>query len=290
MPEQTKDVLKSYFNDGDVPLETHYVDLIDSMITAGTIPHFLCPSLYLSLPGIRSYYPFGVNTKLTSTVLATDLANKFHLTDASGTSLLSIYNDTVPYANLDGSTDYFYYPDDAHFEISGTETYINSTFRGLTIGAWVRLTGLPSIFGTMGVVSKWYQSANCAYRLFLSSSNKPSFGISEDGTVNIGKYQTLAHTTSVTSGSWLFVVGQYSKYSNKLCITLNGDTVEAATSLTGIYVAGIAALEVGRHNQISTDCLYGDMSNVFISCMYLSREIISSLFNRTKSLYGISPA
>lgn len=284
MTVQTKTVLKGFFNDGDLPVEANYVDLIDSMVEYPDLSSGAIDSLYLGLPGLRSYYPMGANTIFH----ASDLANGYSLQDPASLAFYTITNELAPCVRLNGSSSYFYFTDSAHFEISGTEAQVAATYRGLTVGAWIKLAELPSVVGMMGIINKWLEPSNCAYRFYAHAGNYIAFTVSEDGTKNAGQYVGLANSVSLNLDDWFFAIARYSKAQNKIFVTVNDTTEEAsATTITQCYASGSANFEIGRHNQDSNDIFSGWLSRLFISCMYLPESMIQKLYLQTKSLYQL---
>lgn len=278
MTVQDKDTLKSYFTDGSVPVEADYIDLIDSMASLS--------SMYLSLPGIRMYYSMGAHSYLGSGPRMIDLVGGINLSFTSF-PLLSHYNSKVPRVYLDGLNDYLSYVDFDSVEFSGVEAFISTPYRGMTLGGWVRPTAVPSTGGySMGIFSKWVAS-NFAYYLGLNSTDHPSVGFSEDGTLSAGQYIVLAHTSTILVNTWYYIVGRYSNYSNRVYITLQDNTISVdSSSIAGIYNAGTASFEVGRLLQDNNYLFKGHLSNLFVSGMYLDDTIINDVFENTKALYG----
>jgi len=190
------------------------------------------------------------------------------------------YEDLTPYWRLDGTGDYFYRTDHADFDILGTESYIHTDARGLTLGGWFRATSWPAQWG--GLLGK-YNSATNDRSYLLLHNNVPtlSFNISNDGT----NYLSLVSTGGLPAvDTWFWMVGRFIP-STEQALWVN-DHKDAGT--TGIYASlrnSAQNLLIGSYNA-GTYPFTGDWSLCFVCATALSDSIIGLLWNWSKRLYG----
>lgn len=159
-------------------------------------------SAYLALPGLRGFWPMS---SVGASGEAMDLsAHGFTLTNNNNAQFEG--QGPRSYAKVAVTPWYFNRADEAAFDILGTETYIDSGNRGLTIGCWFSLRTLLTVQRT--IMAKWSGGAQQSYRLAVRADEKPLFQISGDGA-NV--YQIESPVTITTaSGDWRFIAGTYS--------------------------------------------------------------------------------
>lgn len=236
----------------------------------------IATSLYLGLPGLRGYW----------TLVHIDGSGDF--LDLGGNGLTLTNNNTVTVVLEDfapiayfvrASSNYLSRADATPFDILGGESYINTTYQGLTIGAWVKPSSLPG--ADMTIAGKWAGSGQASYVLFLNASDKFEFSITTDGSTSV----TMASTASAVDDTWHFVVGRYTKSTPKLDLFVNTTTYTNSTSVPASIFNSTSAFAIGA---TATPSLYWDgfMSHAFLCAAALSDDMVTAIYNKTKGLFG----
>ncbi len=233
-------------------------------------------STMLALPGLRGLWPMSV------------FASGGDALDLSGCDKTLTYNGnpTYHYAALhphiyfDGTGDYLSRPDEAHFDISGTESYVAAYMQGLTLGGWFYFNANGASNGAIG---KWLTGGNQqAYLLYRTNTNVINFLVSYDGSnnsgANSGAYTTIAQT-------WHFCVGRFTTSNREAAVWL--DEHKAVATLGVLYTSifnSSAALEIGRGD--GSLYLTGAASLVFLCAAALSDAQIYNVYHQTRALFG----
>lgn len=156
-------------------------------------------SLYLNLPGLRAYWPMGANKVIGGDVFARDIACGF---DAElSAANVSFGNDGINQMATFVSGGTMTYPDDAQFQISGTESYIVEP--GLTVGTWARFRNVAA-----GVENAILGKSNTTlndrgYWLGKDVDDQALFTVSLDGAAS----SPAAATSAMTMEEWHFICG-----------------------------------------------------------------------------------
>jgi len=279
MPIVSLDTLKGYFDDGDVPNGAEYVDLIDTLsINSGT-----AISEFLSLIGLRGFWPMG---PMNETPLTLDISsNSRNLTKAGAGASVS-YDDNVakfiPYSNFYASQ-FLYRNDEAGLDITGTETSVHSSMRGLTIGCWVRIPSTAPAADT-GIIGKYYTTGNQkSYLLYRRySTNKYNFVISNDGTTGV---QIESSLTLSEAGGWSFIVGKFDPIT-EVSIFHNGYWYKNTTSIPSSIFVSTARLEIGSFNNGLTSTTWTHNGALyFLTASALTSLQIEHLYAITKPMF-----
>lgn len=276
MPIVTPDTLKGYFNNAAVPNYDNYVDLIDSLYAnPGSII-----SSYLGLEGLRGFWvPSSVST--TSSLI--DLSNNHNLLTKSGIGPSIRYIDSIakfiPFTWLYNGQ-YFYLADNAALSITGTETYIYSSDRGLTIGCWIYIPSTPPSSDN-GIIGK-FASDQYSYLLYrATSTNRFRFGISNNGTNVV----TVESTRAYSEDRWNFIVGRF-KPNSELAIFYDGIWTRNTIFIPASIFDSTARFEIGSFNaglSSTTWTHYGAL--YFITSSALIDSQIENLYAMSKPLF-----
>jgi hypothetical protein len=233
--------------------------------------------VYRTLPGLRGFWP----------MTAIDGSGNF--TDQSGNGLTLTNNNTaqVYYDDLAGYTRFTSADsesatrtDEAAFDITGLETYINGLIQGLTIGAWVQPVTLPGTI--MNLMSKWKTAtADRSYRLTVNASSQFQLGVSDDGTTTY----SIPATTAAVVDTWYFVVGRYSQDTPKIDLFVNDTQYTDDTSIAASLHSGAGDFAIGT-NHAGTELFNGRLSLAFLCAAALPDVFIESLYRKTRYLFA----
>lgn len=162
-------------------------------------------SAALALPGLRGFWPFGT---FDSNGDAYDQSSHGHHLTYNGEQPGPLYNYAMlrPYAQLDGTGDYFSRADAADFDILGTETYVTASRQGITLGGWFYLSVLPGAATYDVLMSKWNPAVSQSYMLRVLDTGQIS-GVIEDA---VGNQDTVVSTHTVSIDEWFFAAFTWS--------------------------------------------------------------------------------
>lgn len=235
-------------------------------------------SAFLALPGLRGFWPMS---SFDNIPLVHDLsAQDRHLT-YNGNPRFN-FDGLAPYIDLDGTGDYLSRADEAGLDILGTESYVASAVRGVTLIGWFYPTNAALLQPAM---AKW-GAAQRSYMLTLLGdvANDPiQFGVSEVGFAY--DYVTLY---SYSTNAWQFLAGRFcpADTGEELAVWRNDAKETAATSLNSIFNSNvqftIGGWSGGVYNQ-----LVGRASMCALCAAALSDSIITALYQQTRSMYGV---
>jgi hypothetical protein len=225
--------------------------------------------------GLRGLWPMSAINDSGSAVDLLGLGNL----DISGTPTYNLTN-TVSYAEFNGSTDYVSHADSALYDILGTETYINSSLRGLTLGGWF---WRDTSTGTQALIGKWNPSSNKSYTVSCTTTVF-TFQVSNDGSTEIS-----LNTSTMVQDSWIFVVARFTP-STELAIFTNGTKAVNTTSIPASIFNGNGRFAVGVSYSGAAPIRYlnGRASLCFVSASALSDTVIDNFYQTSKQLFGVT--
>jgi hypothetical protein len=241
----------------------------------GVSPLAECMALYRSLPGLRGFWPMGA------------FDGSGNVADQSGGGLSLTYNgnplhnylDTGgPYLALDGTGDYLSRADEAALDIVGTESYVASAKRGLTLGGWYRFGSVGSTIRAL--TSKWIDPNERAYLLYLSAASELHFNLSSNGTNDNDTYVAGARSAN----TWYFVAGRFTPGTN-VEIFVNDETVSALGSGPASIFNSSADFRIGALGD-GTLPMTGDVALQFVCAEALSDTLIAALYQTALPLFS----
>lgn len=204
---------------------------------------------YLNLPGLQGFWPMGMRT------LNGDIV------EHSGASGGCNQQGTVPvgyglvsYATCGNGNNYC---DNASVgQITGTETYIENSLRGLTAGAWVQLIASPN--PAQGIVGRSGIFGNKGWALIKAASDQISCLVSADGTTS-----PVVTGSAMVVGNWHFVAMRWTP-STELAAFIDGDKFTTASSIPASLFVSTQNFEIGRYNNAMANVLDAKVRNVFV--------------------------
>lgn len=235
-------------------------------------------SMYRWLPGLRGFWP----------MTAIDGSGNF--LDQSGNGLTLTNNNTakIYYSGLAGftrftaaSSESATRADEAAFDITGAEAYINGLVQGLTVMCWTQAVTLPGT--TMNIVSKWRTATNeRSYRLTVNTLSQFQFGISGDGTAT----HSVAATVAATTTPWYFVAGRYDQNTPKVDLFVNNAKYTNNVGTPAALFSGSANFAVATNHGL-TELYDGRIALVALCAASLSDAIILTLYHKTRAMFGV---
>lgn len=153
--------------------------------------------------------------------------------------------------------------------ITGLETWIDPTLRGLTIGGWFMVDTLPSVAG--GLISKSADSPDRGYALTVTPAPEYLFLVSGNGAA---AFQAISPTSTISV--WRFIVGRYIP-STEIAIFVDGDKTVNTTAIPASLNVSAQAFELGRYFNTDSYIAHAKMRDVFVCAAALSDTLIEEV-------------
>jgi len=236
-------------------------------------------SAFRTLPGLRGLW---VATEFDTSGNWED-QSRYDLTLTLNGNPTFNYDGLIPYAAFDGTGDYFSRSDEAATSITGTESHIDSSVRGLTLGGWFYTTDTTA---SQMAITKWAGGGNYSYFLALRgdvAGDPVMLRISDDGTTTA----TLASSNGYSSATWHFIVGRFNDNDTgeELAIFLDAVKTTVTTAMASID-DNASDFEIGASSS-GSDLLTGRVSIAFLCSAAIPDDMIGALFQQSRALYGV---
>jgi hypothetical protein len=178
---------------------------------------------------------------------------------------------------------YLWRADEAGLDILGTESYVDSAYRGLTFGGWFYHHGVAA---TQGLASKWTAAGNQrAYLLeFLLGVGAYRLEISNNGIAAVVVTDAVVGLPSVDT--WYFVVGRFDP-STEIAIFVNNNKTTNVAAIPAALFNSSAQFQIGAF-EAGMNLLNGRVSMCFLCAAMLSDSIIGALWHQTRNMFGAS--
>lgn len=244
---------------------------LDTFIKPEVGYDFVSP--FLGLPGLVGFWPMSSVQRSTGNVY--DLSGQARTLTYNGNPTFNIYNNIVPYIDLDGTGDYLSRADETDLDILGTESW--AAVPGLTMGGWF----YPTTTNFEHVIGKFTGSGNNKSYRIVNNSGTWTVQISTDGSTTFSKDGVVT-----SANTWEFVVLRFVPstsldiFNN---ITQNSNTVAVPASIFN----SAAAFIIGSEPIVLTNDFTGRASLCFLCANALPDALISSLFQATRGLFGV---
>ncbi len=220
---------------------------------------------FMQLPGLRGYWPMSAVNYIGRAV---DHSNASVNLQRSGSPT---YNyDGNAYVQLGIAND-FLYASTSELNFTGTESWVASGIRGLTVGGWFKIDATPGT--NSGLISKDAPSVQRGFTLYWTTTNNPSFFLSGDGTTGAGiSYSPRSLST------WYFIVGRFTPGA-EIAIFVNADKVTNTTSIPAAINVSSQDFEIGRYYNDNNRIIEGKVRDNFICAAVLPDELIEEIYN-----------
>lgn len=226
------------------------------------------------LPALRGFWPMS---PVAAGGSAVDLSGHGKKLGYNGAPVYNLYNDVVPYVGFDGVFDYLSHVDDALYDISGTETYIDTSIRGLTLGGWFWFNSS----GHQHFIGKWDPAGN--QRGYKIQRNPVTDAIQFSTSNNGLAVYNVVSPVVVPLNAWQFIVGRFIPGSN-ISIFVN-TTRTGATGPVSLFNTSVE-FAIGRSGVLE-EYLDGRASLCFLCAAALPDFILNDLFSISKPLFGV---
>lgn len=218
--------------------------------------------VFVRIPGLVGYWPMGMRS--AGSVIEHS-GSGFDLTQ---TGVCPTSYDGNSFTHLGNGTNYAW-STAAQLGISGTQTWISSSIRGLTVGGWFMVDTSPAT--SSGLISKDAPAPQRGYILAVDTADKPNFSASGTGAALV-----TATAQAVTIGTWNFIVGRFTP-STEVAVFLNADKSVNTTAVPSSQFSSSQAFEIGRFFADNNRVIHGKARDVFISAAALSDALIEEI-------------
>jgi len=202
--------------------------------------------------------------------------NGMHLS-YNGNPQMSYTTQGAPFWAYDGTGDYHSHADDAHFDITGTETTVNAAIRGITMGAWIYFFNAAG--ATEGVMAKFAAPGQRSYYIARRTTGQMRFIITTDGSTLI-----TVDTAITAAGAWYFVAATFWP-SSAINIRINDTEATNAVGIPASIFNSSALFYVACEN--ASNLMSGRVAFPFVCACALSDTQITRLYNRSRGLFGV---
>jgi len=190
-------------------------------------------------------------------------------------------NGVVPFqSHTRANSEKFYNSLDRSFWITGIDSTVEASIRGLTFGGWFRLDSLANKMGLMG---KYEGTGNKRSYVLLydNADSKWTIMISDNGTAVTDSND---HPDLPIIDTWYHVVGRYTPGS-LLDIFADGVISTSATGDLSLH-QNLSAFTVGSYETGGTTYyLDGDWSMAWVCACILPDEMIQRIYRTQRILY-----
>lgn len=219
--------------------------------------------VFVRLPGLIAYWPCGI--RRGGGVLTDHSGNGL---DGTQTGTAQTGYDGNPFVHLGNGVNYFL-NSSASFNLTGTESYIDSSIRGITFGGWAFVDALPPVAG--GFMSKDGSTPQRGYNIQVQSSGVVRALFSGTGAATV-----VADSASYAISVWRFVVARFIP-STEVAIFVDGDKSVNTTAIPASQFVSTQNFEIGRTAGNDANVLHSRARDCFFCAAALSDALIEEL-------------
>ncbi len=219
--------------------------------------------VFVELPGLLAYFPSGIRDTAGNVVNHAGGAGQLEEVGACPVGYdgdAYIQNSATSYLDSVGGS---------AFEVTGLETYIEASIRGLTVGGWVNLTTLPSSNG--GIFGRDGGAVDRGYGLFSTSAGVISFFVSLTGAVTVS-----AVGGTIGTDAWHFVVGRFTP-STEVAVFVDGEKDVNVTGVPASINIPTPDFQVGRFFDADSTRLHFKWRDLFICAATLDDVLLENI-------------
>lgn len=192
------------------------------------------------------------------------------------------YDGLAPYAELDGSNDWYGFLDDIHLSPAEYEEYTNASAWGVTMLAWC----YPDTASQVGIMGKLVgASTNQSYGLMIDDNGYPMVTVRGTSTVDYS-----GSSFPVAGGQW-HMIGATIQTASQVVVHYDGQFESYTTGVPASINNSTASFTVGRvepyHLTNGTPWYFdGKLGIVSLHMGYLSTDFVQTFYQLTRPIYG----
>lgn len=200
------------------------------------------------------------------------------LTYNGGPALVMNENLLLPYMDYDGSGDYHSRASEAGLQITGTETYVEATLRGLSIFGWWRIDSFTS---SAGLMTKYNTTGNQRAYSLQQTATGVAMVVSVDGTAT-----HTANSAAIDAARWHCIGGRFFP-GVSTDVFVDGVWVSNTTAPpASTFATSTAAFEIMRRSLAGTET-NGRFGLGGLAAAAWPDELFNFLWQRSRPLFGI---
>lgn len=233
---------------------------------------------FQNIPGLVGFWP--MSSVQRSTGNAFDLTGQGRTLTYNGNPTYNIYNDFMPYIDLDGTGDFLSRADETDLDVQGNETIYASSVRGMTVGGWFFADDWSAGPLEKALISKFNATSSNASFVLRTTASQCIAIISTDGALPVAAVTggTLVNAT------WHNIIARFVP-STSLDLFIDGINVASdTTAIPATIFSGTAPFQIGE--QTPTLLFTGRASLCFYCANALSNTLINGLFQQARILFG----
>lgn len=218
--------------------------------------------IFVRLPALIAYWPMGIR----------DIAGNVRDHSGAGSTLPEVGTCPVGYdgnsfTRLGNGTNYL--QAGSGFGVTGLETWVDASLRGLTVGGWFFAASTPTSLS--GIVSKWGVVPQRGYALEWTSGDVARFAMSSTGANGF-----FVDSAVLSLSAWHFLVGRFVP-GTEVAIFANGNKLVSTAGIPASIFASSQPFEVGRIEGDNSLVFSGMSRDVFVCASALSDSVIEQL-------------
>ena len=220
-------------------------------------------------PELRGLWPYS---SVDESGNLRDISGEGRTLTNNGTTLRSLLNNIVPYATLNGSTQYFSRADEAGLRITGS----------LSLGGWYYFTSLAK---SMTAMSKWTAAGNQrSYLLQALSTGAVSSSVSTNGTGGTAVFTSSGTAGEIVTGGWYFMASRFTP-STELATFVNKTKHVNTTSVPASIFVSTAGLLLGGVSAAAA--LNGRSAMSFLCAGLVPDSLLARFFEVSRGFFGV---
>lgn len=228
---------------------------------------------FLSLPGLRGLW---LASSFGSSGNVYDLSGQGRTLTYTGNPTFN-YSGLVPYLAFDGTGDYLTRADEAGLDIIGTESYVASAVRGLTLAVWVKFSAL----GSQAVVCSKGSGggSNTSYWIDKLGADTARFLVGDGSAL-----QGPSSTVTLGSSAWYFLCGRFTP-SSEAALFVDATKYQDTTGIPASLLNTGASFNIGTYNDSGLLALNGQVAAVGLYACAHSDTMVRTLYHQTRALF-----
>jgi len=230
-------------------------------------------SSMLVIPGLRGCWPMNA---FDPTTALDPSGNARHLTLAG--NCVYDYENLYPFITMQGTNDWLTRTDEAALDILGTEVYVATSVRGLSMGGWFR----PGRAATQeDLMTKWAAAPQQSWYLRKLAANTIQFQVQDGAAANF----SVTSTETVSADTWYHIAGTF--FANaSIEVYVNSIQAQNVAAPVASVRNSTADFRIGANGAGAND-YQGDVSMCWLSAMALSESIVTAHYQQTRAMYGV---
>lgn len=246
-------------------------------------------SSYQNLPGLVGFWPMSAIQPSTGYVpnLVPIVSGATNLSLVNNNSIkIQHYNNLIPYADLNGTTQYFSIADNTDLDITGAEDTTRGSWAGvpgLTMICWAWFNAVAPA-NNQELMSKFIGApADLAYAFRRAATTGEASMVISTGAA----FVTVTGNTVLPTTTWVHLAVTFDP-GNEIAVFLNG--AKDGSNVVGIpaaLVSSAAPFNIGSFNNGGGNFFPGRITQPFLGANLLPDSLIAANYEQSRVLFGV---